>query len=125
MIEMRTKDGTTFDPNDATWSIVVPSNPAVPYTWEDVALIMLIEPTYDVVQGQFGPPGAKGGMPIRGVKFTDMSDLAVEVPMPLQVAREMGSLLAESAIEVVSGIPTSLLLADKVARASKRMPPRR
>lgn len=109
MIEMKLRDGTIFDPADATWTLTVPGREGTIYGWSDVVLIGMLEPSYDVVHGVFGP--AK--MPIRGVRFTDLSDLAVEVPLPLSVAREMGELLSTSKIEVVKSLPASILFGHR------------
>jgi hypothetical protein len=117
---MRMADGTTFEPSEAHWRIWTPDRPEVEYSWDDVKLLMMLEPTLDVVEGVFGPPGSKGGMPIRGLRFTDLSDLVVEVPLPLPLAREMGGLLAQSKIEVAGSVPTSLVLADRLARRARR-----
>lgn len=110
MLEMRLRDGTVFDPLDATWTLAPKGSDKI-YGWTDVVLIGMLEPTYDVTHGHFGP----ARMPIRGVRFTDLSDLAVEVPMPLLVAQEMGRLLATSKIEVVQSVPSSLLLGRGLA----------
>lgn len=104
MLEMRLRDGTVFDPTEASWTIT-PKGSTKIYGWGDVVALGMLEPEYGVADGHFGP--AK--MPIRGVRFTDLSDLIVEVPMPLAVAREMGELLSRSKIEVVSALPYSML----------------
>lgn len=104
MLEMKLRDGTIFNPLDAAWTLM-PKGSAKVYGWDDVVLIGMLEPIYDVAEGHFGP----ARMPIRGVRFTDASDLQVEVPMPLLVAQEMGRLLSMSKIDVVSTVPFGLL----------------
>jgi hypothetical protein len=111
VLEMKMRDGTVFDPLVAAWTITPKGSDKI-YGWNDVVLLGMLEPLYDVVHGTFGP--AK--MPIRGVRFTDTSDLQVEVPMPLQVAREMGALLASSKIKVVKQMPTFLILRGGLPR---------
>lgn len=106
MLEMRLHDGRTFEPEKATWRITLPDGTEA--TWSDVALLMIIDPEYAVTQGKFGE-----GMPIRGVRFHDTSDLSVEVPMPLEAAQEMGKLLSNSKVEIAQAIPTGLILATR------------
>lgn len=103
MIEMKLRNGVVFNPLDAAWTIT-PAGSEEIFEWTDVVLIGMLDPAYEVAHGTFGPPG-RAGMPVRGVRFTDTSELAVEVPMPLLAAQEMGRLLSESKIEVVRGMP--------------------
>jgi hypothetical protein len=95
-------------PENATWKIMLPEGSEI--TWADVALIMMVEPEYQVTQGRFGGPQ---GMPIRGVRFHDASDLSVEVPMPLAAAQEMGKLLVDSRIEIAQAVPSGLIVAQR------------
>lgn len=108
MIEVRLRNGTTFMADEAEWTVVPPGSQDV-YGWKDVEVIGLAEIGYEVTQGHFGPPG-RPQMPIRGLRFFDPSDLRIEVPMPLAVAREIGELLSTSKIEVVQHLPAALLL---------------
>lgn len=120
MLELRARDGVVFDPFDADVSIT-PKGSAKAYTMEDLLVIGFIDATLGVVEGNFGPPG-RSGMPIRGLRFTDTSDFSVEIPMPVPFAQELGRELARSKIEVVSGMPTGLLL--RQAKIEQRRPKR-
>lgn len=109
MITFRMKDGVTFDPTEAIITIT-PKGSETLYSWEDLALMGLIDVSFDVMRGVFGP--AK--MPIRGIRFNDPSDLQIEVPMPLEIATEMGKMLQETKVEVVKHLPASLLFRDRL-----------
>lgn len=114
MIQVRMKDGVTFMADEAEWKITPPGNTGS-YSLDDVEAIGLMEIGYEVTQGEYGPPGYKP-LPIRGLRFFDTSDLRVEVPLPVPVAREMGELLSTSKIEVVQHLPAALLFGRGLPR---------
>lgn len=109
MIRMRLRDGTYFDPLTAAWTVTPKGSEAV-FGWEDIAVVEILDPICDVMNGTFG----QARMPVRGLRFADLSDLVFEVPLPLEAAQEIGKLLAVVEVEAVRTMPAGLVRPPKL-----------
>lgn len=112
MIQVQMQDGTAFMVDAAQVTFTVgEGDDAKTYGWGDLARIMLIDGGYGVTDGKFGGPQ---GMPIRGIAWTDTSDLRVEIPMPLEVAEDLGKTLQHGTkVETFKSMPTGLVIGEK------------
>lgn len=112
MIQVQMQDGTTFHVEDAEVTFTVgEGEDAKTYGWQDLARIMLIDGGYGVSDGRFGGPQ---GMPIRGLVWTDTSDMRIEIPMPLEAAEDLGKALQHGTkVETFKTVPSGLVAAEK------------
>jgi hypothetical protein len=69
---------------------------------EDVQEIEILEPLVSVHEGRV--PG--GGAQVRGLRLQDAdTGIPVVVPMPLDVAKELGDRLAEDRVKIARSLP--------------------
>lgn len=109
MIQFQMKSGATFTPEEVEIEIRVRRGDDVQvYGWADIARLVCFDGEVGVTDAKMGGPD---GMPVRSLTYVDLSDLRIEIPMPLDYARGLGEVLGSSKVEIVKTMPSRLTVA--------------
>lgn len=92
MIVVVLKDGSrrTLDKAKVTLEWTIDDAGTVEtFTLDEVKALMVMDPEVGTMLGDIG------GMPVLGMRFTDTSDLRIEIPIPVGDAATLGNQLVE------------------------------
>lgn len=102
MIRLFKRDGQSFDPGDVTLTVSAETPHDSIFPWDDLGKMMLLDGEWTLIETTWN------GMPVRGIRWTDTSGLAVELPLPVEVAEEVGRALAGQKVKVAKEMPSQL-----------------